>query len=536
MHYDTRARGESSVTGRPPPARGTVRTHEGSGEGVTLEEGLIALLAVVAGILLFVGLAQALDARPSRRRRRRSVPPADASATLASAPPASEVTELAPRAPSTGPERRRSPQPGSRPCVRAAVPEAPPAVPPAPVETAAPPPTAPLSAPIQETTLAQIYGPSSPSSIPLASPPSDPAVVGVERALALQGEGRHGEVVETALAQLDSPARSEVYEASFSRASLWALVGVSRHALGDVEGTQEALEAAVREAPNGVAEGCPERITAVAVDGARQLLGAADSMSPASTERVALLRMSVLWLEWRIVASPATEEISVVLDKAREALWEGYVLAGRGLMQRRQFAAARSLVRQALESDDLPVSRRAPLTSLAAQGVVRQIGRLVATARGTATPEPEALDALERAREILAATSAESIAPSLWHASNQRIWNGYMRLARRQIESFELEAAVRPLLRALHLRDLELGLERRTRELLGRTIERIADRAGETIGRLLKGGDREAAMQRWQDVRGLIQRARDQGMSHEELAQAFNRARQMLEQIEAVKR
>jgi hypothetical protein len=258
-------------------------------------------------------------------------------------------------------------------------------------------------------------------------------------------------------------------------------------------------------------------------------------MSRASTERVAFLRMSVLWLEWRIVASPATEEISVVLDKAREALWEGYVLAGRGLMQRRQFAAARSLVRQALESDDLPVSRRAPLTSLAAQGVVRQIGRLVATARGTATPEPEALDALERAREILAATSAESIAPPRWHASNQRIWNGYMRLARRQIESFELEAAVRPLLRALNLRDLELGLERRTRELLVRTIERIADRAGETIGRLLKGGDREAAMQRWQDVRGLIQKARDQGVSHEELAQAFNRARQMLEQIEAVK-
>jgi non-ribosomal peptide synthetase component E (peptide arylation enzyme) len=41
-------------------------------------------------------------------------------------------------------------------------------------------------------------------------------------------------------------------------------------------------------------------------------------------------------------------------------------------------------------------------------------------------------------------------------------------------------------------------------------------------------------MQRWQDVRGLIQKARDQGLSHEELAQAFNRARQMLEQIEAV--
>jgi len=366
---------------------------------------------------------------------------------------------------------------------------------------------------------------------------SGPAITAVEHVLALQREGQHAEVLEMVAPQLESLPGSETYEtSSFSRAALWGLVGVSRHALGDVEGTQEAVEAAVREAPDGVAEGCPERITAVAGGAARQLLAAADSMSAASAERVAFLRMAVLWLEWRLAASSATEEISALLDKARESLWEGYVLAGRGLLQRRQFAAARSLVRQALESEDLPASRRAPLTALAAHGVVRQIGRLVATARGTATPEAEALDALERAREILAATSAESIAPRRWHASNQRIWNGYMRLARRQIESFELEAAVRPLLRALHLRDLELGLERRTRDLLARTIERIADRAGETIGRLLKNGDRDAAMQRWQDVRGLIQKARDQGMSHEELAQAFNRARQMLEQIEAVKR
>jgi hypothetical protein len=313
-------------------------------------------------------------------------------------------------------------------------------------------------------------------------------------------------------------------------------VGISRHALGDVEGARGALEAAVRVAPDGVSEDCPERIAVAAAPAARQLLAAADGMPADSVERVALLRMAVLWLEWRVVASPATGEVSVLLDEAREALWNTYALSARGLVQRRQFAAARNLVRQALESEDLPTGRRGPLAALAAQAVVRQIGRLVATARGTETPETDALDALERAREILAATSVESITPGRWHAGNRRIWNGYMRLARRQIEGFDLEAAMRPLLRALELRDLELGLERKTRELVARTIERIADGAGETIGRLLKTGDRDAAMQRWQDVRGLIQKARDQGLSHEELAQAFSQARQMLEQIEAVKR
>ena len=64
----------------------------------------------------------------------------------------------------------------------------------------------------------------------------------------------------------------------------------------------------------------------------------------------------------------------------------------------------------------------------------------------------------------------------------------------------------------------------------------VHDSNAEEVRRLLKAGDRDAAMQRWQDVRGLIQKARDQGLSHEELAHAFSRARLMLEQIEAVKR
>ena len=494
---------------------------------MTLEEGLVALLAAVAGILLFIGLAQALDSTPvARPRRRVRAKPAAPPESAAEVKPV--VLDLPPRAPYTGPERRRSPRPGSRLRPRAVPPSPPASVPPAD--------NGQRDLPLADRPSLEGMPAAPPGPDIVAEAELDPAIDAIERALALQREEQHGEVIEAAVSHLEPGAGGVSGEPSFSRAALWSLVGISRHALGDVEGTQEALEAATREAPEGVSEGCPERITAVAAPAARQLLAAADRMSAASAERVALLRMAVLWLEWRIVASPATEEVSVLLDRAREALWDGYALAGRGLLQRRQYAEARSLVRQALESEDLPASRRAPLAALAAQGVVRQIGRLVATARGTETPEPAALEALERAREILVATSVESIAPGRWHAANRRIWSGYMRLARRQIEGFDLEAAVRPLLRALHVRDLDLGLERRTRELLSRTIERIADGAGETIARLLKAGDREAAMQRWQDVRGLIQKARDQGMSHEELAQAFGRARQMLEQIEAVKR
>jgi tetratricopeptide (TPR) repeat protein len=479
---------------------------------VTLEEGLVALLAGAAAILLFVGLAQALDARPARAatrpRRQSSVRP---TTNRASAPP-----EIPPRAPYTGPERRRSHRPGSRP--RPAASASPPA------ESRTSQPDLPLAPGVQSAAAA--------AALP---PPPDPALDALERALALQQEGQHSHVIEAAVPHLEAGGPAEEAEPSFIRAALWTVVGVSRHALGDIEGAQGALDAAVRAAPDGVSEGCPQRIAAAAATSARRLLAAADAMSATSGERVAVLRMAVLWLEWRIVAAPATEEVSVLLDRAREALWDGYALAGRGLMRRRQFTQARELVRQALDSEDLPAARRAPLAELAARCIVRQIGRLVATARGTETTEADALDALERAREILAANSVDAVTPGRWHGANRRIWNGYMRRGRRDIVAFELEAALRPLFRALHLRDLDLGLERQTRELLARTIERISDGAGERIDRLLEAGDRDAAMQRWQDVRGIIQKARDQGLSHEELAQAFGRARQMLEQIEATK-
>ncbi len=377
-----------------------------------------------------------------------------------------------------------------------------------------------------------------PDLLPLGSvaPTAEEAAVeAVDSCFALHQEGQHGAVFDAVAPHLVERAPgTEMGEASFTGAALWTMVGLSRHAVGDTEGAQAALESAVREAPDGAAEGCPQRIALLAAPAARRLLAASESMDPTAVERLAVLRVAVLWLEWRIVAAPATGDVSELLDKGREALWDGYGVVARAMVRRKRFADSRALVRQALDSEDLPGTRRAPLGDLASVSLVREIGRLAARARGTATPEPQALDSLERAGELLAGAPPEGLGPSRWHAANRRIWRGYTRLAQRHLEAFELEAALPPLFRALHLRDLDLGLDRRTRELLARTIERVTDKAGETISRLLKDGDRQAAMQRWQDVRSLIQKARDQGLSHEQLAAAFARARQMLEQIEEV--
>src|SRR5262244_542172 len=173
LHHDTRARGESSATGRAPPPRGTVRTHEGSGEGVTLEEGLIALLAAVAGILLFVGLAQALDARPPRRRRRRVVRRPEASATTSTPSTPMAAEPAAPGIAYAGPERRRSLRPGPRARARAA----PPVASPAPVETPTPGPAA-VSEPMQEPSLVHVAAGATPpvhGSAPAPAPSTAPS-------------------------------------------------------------------------------------------------------------------------------------------------------------------------------------------------------------------------------------------------------------------------------------------------------------------------------------------------------------------------
>ena len=73
-------------------------------------------------------------------------------------------------------------------------------------------------------------------------------------------------------------------------------------------------------------------------------------------------------------------------------------------------------------------------------------------------------------------------------------------------------------------------------DLLAGRLEGDGHRVGPVEGHGVEGiGDRDGAMQRWQEVRGIIQKARDQGLSREELGLAFSRARQTLEQIEATK-
>jgi len=166
---------------------------------------------------------------------------------------------------------------------------------------------------------------------------------------------------------------------------------------------------------------------------------------------------------------------------------------------------------------DLPGTRRAPLGDLASVSLVREIGTPAARARGT--PRRSTGPRLTRARGRAAGRrAAEGLGPSRWHAANRRIWRGYTRLAQRHLEAFELEAALPPLFRALHCA-ISTSARPPTRGA-ARAPSSASPTRRATISRLLKDGDREAAMQRWQDVRSLIQKSARSGLSHEQLAAA----------------
>src|SRR5207245_10234480 len=80
----------------------TFQGHAGQAR-MTLEEGLVVVLALVAATLLFIGLAQALEARPAPPRPARRI-----------APPRPRLPEPPPPPPYPAPDPRRSAR-GPRP-------------------------------------------------------------------------------------------------------------------------------------------------------------------------------------------------------------------------------------------------------------------------------------------------------------------------------------------------------------------------------------------------------------------------------------
>ena len=179
------------------------------------------------------------------------------------------------------------------------------------------------------------------------------------------------------------------------RAALWTLVGVSRHAWAISRAPRRRLDAAVRAAPDGVSEGCPQRIVAWRRRRRASSWQRPMPCRPTSGERVAVLRMAVLLARVaRSSPAPGHRGRAVLARPRAGRVWDGYAHGG----ERADAAAAvlpraRELVRRGASTAGAPAGGgdRAPLRGdwTARMQSIRAGGRLPRRDRPEALEEPD---------------------------------------------------------------------------------------------------------------------------------------------------
>jgi tetratricopeptide (TPR) repeat protein len=467
---------------------------------VTVEEALIALLAIGAGLLLFIGLAQALEDRPTVPERRGRRP---GERVRRGRPGRSASSQESP----SGGSMAGSAAVGSAEEVHAFEPR-----PEADAEPAGEAEVTP-------------------------GPPGDPQIALLEAAVTLYQSAKHQELLATAepYLRVSEVGGEEHLARSHAMSALWTLAGLSHHALGEHGDARYAFEAALAgalEAPEaGAWEGYPPRLPALAVSVGRRLLELAERAPEGAQERITGPRLAQVWLRWRLALAPGDRAAAALLEHARTALGEGYWEVARTLIRRRDFGEARALVQQGMDREELATDRGQALLEMLSASLLEEIERLTRPAIRGLADETQAVVALETAQAMLAGLGDGRL-PGQDAAMLRRLWRGYAKLGIRRLKAGNLEAAVEALFHALGMREIDARRQRQVRDALVRTLEGIAEADAEAVPRLLAEGQGASAAQRVQRLLLHIQRAREEGISREELGEASERARRLVERID----
>jgi tetratricopeptide (TPR) repeat protein len=458
---------------------------------VTVEEALIVLLALGAGLLLFIGLAQALENRPQALERRARRP-----------------GQQRPGAASSGEPAAREAGPGRAVAVPGNV---------LPLETDG------IEA--DRALTSQVAG--------------DPQLALLEATVTLYLSAKHRELLAAAEPYLHvSGAEREDRQAlshSHAMAALWTLVGLSHYALAEHGDARYAFEAALGSAldnPGGAGwAACPPRLTALSIRVGRRLLELAERAPEGGQERITSPRLAQVWLRWRLTAVPGDGIPTALLEHASEALANGYWEVARMLIRRRDFGEASALVQDGIERGELPADRGQTLLETLSAALFEEIERLTRPAIRGSADETQAVVALETAQAMLAGLGDGTL-PAQRTAILRRLWRGYAKLGLRRLKSRNFDAAVEALFHALAMREIDARRQRQVRDAVVRTIEGIAEIDAKAIPRLLADGERAPAVERVQQLILHIQRAREEGIPREELNAVSEKARQLVEQID----
>ncbi len=521
---------------------------------MTVEQALVYLLAAFAGVFLFLGLAQALDDTPPRAqrgRRIRGAPPLTRGSPAARASGGAETSPERVEARSetlVADERvlRTSP---AEPETAAAPAREPGADGPARAEDG-PLPAEKVHAPATEDKVTPVAGHEKTTSdaiAPAASPAVAPAApapgVGhvdlafIETCMSLCLAGKYHELLtgaEPRLAASDEsaditaslevvPERPLPGQSSHAIAGLWSLVGLARHGRGDGDGARAAFDAGVRWLPSPVSDACPPRVAALSTPVARRLLDlterVADETADAARidERIAAARLAAFWLGWRLVAAPGDEGATTLLDTAREALVEAQAEVASAMIRRQEFAGARRFVEDAVERGELPSARGDLLLEFLGASFRREVERLTTAAVRGSKDESRAVTGLGRAEALLGSMPAGSVGAQHRAAAAGRVWRAHARLGFRRLRLGQFDAAAEALCHALSMREIGRRRQRQVRDALVRTLEGLGDQRAQAIDALVADGNHAAAAEEVAALERWIARARDEGVSEEEL-------------------
>jgi hypothetical protein len=247
----------------------------------------------------------------------------------------------------------------------------------------------------------------------------------IDRCVRLHEEGEHTEALAVALRalhpfgprpgrpadrgsdpQLPSGRGSDPSPAdpALAVAVLWTLVAMARRALAEARSAREPLAAALAWAPDRAWDGEPgpeaARLGLLAALLARRLVTEAAQSPEVSEETLGDLGVARALTRAAALALPGDRGVADMAERAQEALWGATEEGVRGLLSRREFAAAHRLVDGMIESGEAPPERAAALRDLLR----------AAAAGGDSRPDPEA----ERPAE-----TQEALAPAVAEGARQ---------------------------------------------------------------------------------------------------------------------
>jgi len=353
----------------------------------------------------------------------------------------------------------------------------------------------------------------------------------VEACFALYQEKRFGEVVSVGQETLAKLSVEWPESASHDTAALWSVVGLAKQALGDDDGARSALELAIDTAPEVERATYRRHLAALALDAAQARLGRAGNHD--TGDRVATIRTAIAWTERGLAAVASDPALSNAREAAHEALWQAYEQAVTALLQRQEFGGARQLLHEALDDSALPAVRAAGFRGLLSSTFGAEVGQLTAQAilNMQEAREPEALESLRHAEEVLATIPAESLPPTRRAELDQRLWWGYAELGSRRLEAGDYEDALDPLTHALRFDSIGSDRQAETRAAVVRALEGIAAVRALSIRRLSDAGCRDEAAQGAEQLRMLLRSCVERGLTEGELWAAYTRIQRLCEEL-----